>query len=866
MAVNGIAEELMKDIDMFQHTKVARHIPRSMEVSLDYFEWSGLAREYFLDIYEVYLPPKRKNSKKRTVNPDHIYQIFGRYSHESPEVVRTSIVDFITCDPESFKERLVVVFTMLRLDFDSWLLKTKNPSSPADEASLYGLCQLYSCHALAFTTGSVWNMLELHGNFTVNDLKKHCDVHLVFLEGGILANLLRKPQIPRLMGHPSKNTSYKPPVLFVSDSETENMCMVPDKTSSLSTNVGDHTYSSPLAHAVWSNKLFETNQHTDHTYAELSDVPIEPCSSNSDDVVTTGGKLVISRSEQVEISVKYQCNIAFPEATVVTNSSNEAALDAQLEENSTTNKVLPDESSIPNMPKNTSSSDATNETQPKGSLLDKTNAGTSNVESDDMVPPQNTQNTLPDETEDTVNDVLHNEPKATQSNEPSPPGKVNDAMLTMPSNETNEEPLSESGETTLDEIELPEDTGVIDTVDAPKEVTSEPLDSSSVKSANLNDNSLEIENQESESNKNKKAILKSCIIRLTELSMEERKKWMQKNETIDTLIGNPSQATPSRYYMRDRPITTTNQTLRSSGRKLKIDYQNTDKDLDSDYEPVLPAPPPLDNKRFPSSNRMAIQQEIMNNKNNKRGNNSSRIVSQSPVNKPKGNSTSTTVDPSSPGKNNDNTPPIKKPKTDTTTEPGKTNDIEPVKGFFKTKQIIIRRSKDPRTFKCSQCDHRTSSIRELNQHFIAKHRKVQCDICSKSFNTPAAMRKHRYSHVEENSQFKCQSCDKMFPFESQLKSHRHMHRRGRNYICAAANCPKSFKHPGDLAAHARSHESTHSCAHCSYTNADIRNLRSHLRTHSRETPFKCKLCGVCFVHSNQLVRHRSKCPKNVKAE
>ena len=67
-------------------------------------------------------------------------------------------------------------------------------------------------------------------------------------------------------------------------------------------------------------------------------------------------------------------------------------------------------------------------------------------------------------------------------------------------------------------------------------------------------------------------------------------------------------------------------------------------------------------------------------------------------------------------------------------------------------------------------------------HFIANHRKVQCDICAKSFNTPGALRKHRYTHMEEKSQYKCRTCSKIFPFESQLKSHRHMHRRSHNYI------------------------------------------------------------------------------------
>ena len=44
-------------------------------------------------------------------------------------------------------------------------------------------------------------------------------------------------------------------------------------------------------------------------------------------------------------------------------------------------------------------------------------------------------------------------------------------------------------------------------------------------------------------------------------------------------------------------------------------------------------------------------------------------------------------------------------------------DEKPVKGVFKTKTITIRRSKDRRTFKCSVCSTRASTLRELNAHF-----------------------------------------------------------------------------------------------------------------------------------------------------
>ena len=131
-------------------------------MSLKYFENSGLSCEYFLDLDEVFIKNKRKVLKFRTPDPDHIYDIFGKYSREEANVVRTSVIDYITCDLISFRERIVVVFTMLHLNLDEWLLCTKDLNTPTDEAAVYGLCQLYSRHALAYTTGGVWSIQNKH--------------------------------------------------------------------------------------------------------------------------------------------------------------------------------------------------------------------------------------------------------------------------------------------------------------------------------------------------------------------------------------------------------------------------------------------------------------------------------------------------------------------------------------------------------------------------------------------------------------------------------------------------------------------------------------------------------------------------------
>ena len=349
---------------------------------------------------------------------------------------------------------------------------------------------------------------------------------------------------------------------------------------------------------------------------------------------------------------------------------------------------------------------------------------------------------------------------------------------------------------------------------------------------------------------------------------------------------------------------------RSIGRKrASVNYVEQgahDSGRDSDYEAKPKPQQPLDNKSYPSASRIATQRVIKTNRASKQtmipntlalpaatepvqwpvqankqtmdnsvlpeatndvgalsipdktdGNNSD--LPDETITQPK-NVLPDATNPQSPDATKDSTAEPKQSVDETASR--NTAGEKPVKGVFKTKTITIRRSEDPRTLKCSVCSTRVSTLKELNAHFIQNHRNVDCDMCGKSFLTPVSLHKHRYSHIEESEQFQCRTCDKRFPFESQLKSHRHMHRRTRYYSCASANCERSFRHPGDLAAHARSHGKPYNCAHCSNSNTDIRNLRSHMRVHSREAPFTCKMCGQKFVHSNQLVRHKPKCPKN----
>ena len=424
MAENSIAKELLDEIDIFEHTRVARHIPRLSEISLKYFEASGLAREYFLDLDDVFLKNKRKPLKSRTPNANHVFEIFGKFSHENADVVHASIVDYITCDPVSFKERMVVVLTMLHLNLDEWLIRIKDQKSPADEGVVYGLCQLYSRHALAYTTGSVWSTLEIHGKCLLQDVKRHCDIHLVFLEGGVLGQLHKKPSIPKLMSVPcSTNMNVSQP------SHGEPIVIT------------DHTYSSPTPRTMPS--VITSNRNEDHTYAEDSDVPTEPYGSDSDGKINSAtngveGRIVIASTDKLEISVECSQSAALLEETGTRQNASEMLLDTSnagiiqpSHETTETQSMSPDEtpdheallevSNTPTMP--CSQSACPDETIDNDELPDATSA--TNTEQMSLDTAKNNPPVEPDATKDDQTELPEITDKQTvlpeATTEPMPP-------------------------------------------------------------------------------------------------------------------------------------------------------------------------------------------------------------------------------------------------------------------------------------------------------------------------------------------------------------------------------------------------------------------------------------------------------------
>ena len=95
--------------------------------------------------------------------------------------------------------------------------------------------------------------------------------------------------------------------------QTHNEC---NTATSPVRELDDHSYASPTPQkraVVAQMKTTESRNPNDYNYTESSDIPTEK--DIQDEITTTGGKVILSKSNQVEISLKYQCNETLIEAT-----------------------------------------------------------------------------------------------------------------------------------------------------------------------------------------------------------------------------------------------------------------------------------------------------------------------------------------------------------------------------------------------------------------------------------------------------------------------------------------------------------------------------------------------------------------------
>ena len=93
------------------------------------------------------------------------------------------MVQRINENKQTFESQTLLAFAAKDRDLDSWLSKIDSNSTPGDEFALFALCQMYTRHTLIVTSNQTWTSVHPKHGLDDHDLRRKCDLHLIYLGG-----------------------------------------------------------------------------------------------------------------------------------------------------------------------------------------------------------------------------------------------------------------------------------------------------------------------------------------------------------------------------------------------------------------------------------------------------------------------------------------------------------------------------------------------------------------------------------------------------------------------------------------------------------------------------------------------------------
>ncbi|KAK7452256.1 hypothetical protein BaRGS_00039737 [Batillaria attramentaria] len=169
---------------------------------------------------------------------------------------------------------------------------------------------------------------------------------------------------------------------------------------------------------------------------------------------------------------------------------------------------------------------------------------------------------------------------------------------------------------------------------------------------------------------------------------------------------------------------------------------------------------------------------------------------------------------------------------------------------------------------CLKVFTRRSSVIEHMRKSHAKDmnwtpKSYLCTECGRSFPSHTAHKYHVRRHRDERP-FKCSQCPKSFVLSGGLLEHvQSVHLGLRPYLCTT--CGAAFKRQYALQCHLRAHKGVkeHTCAVCGKAFGERHQLTRHASIHNADKPFQCEFCPAKYSNRSGLQIHlkRSKaCP------
>ena len=201
----SFAAELLGSLQVYEYRKCIPYISPGSGLSCAQFATRDDHTRWQINTSLTF-----RGKRCKTLNPNLLFSIFGRYSGDESRVVRALMIKWIKENRQAFDKVTFIGMIGKDIEFDTWLLNMESPRTIGDKFALYALCKLFNRHTRVLTQGNTWHTISIEGTYGEKHVEDVCDIHLLFLSKDTIAELKRRTTG---VSEPPDKTPNMPPIV-----------------------------------------------------------------------------------------------------------------------------------------------------------------------------------------------------------------------------------------------------------------------------------------------------------------------------------------------------------------------------------------------------------------------------------------------------------------------------------------------------------------------------------------------------------------------------------------------------------------------------------------------------------------------------